>query len=73
MATEAFISELGMRATLSIGAWSANVDTGEFRAWAVYSGFDVVHVGGSLSKFLLKDDADCQFTMLTWSDTLPER
>ena len=72
MATEALISEQGVRATLSIGPWSAEVDMGEFRAWAAHSGFDVLHLGGSLSKIMLQDEADCHFTMLSWSDSLIE-
>jgi hypothetical protein len=65
---EASISEQGRRAAVSIGAWTAIVDFDEFRAWAAHSGFELLHVGGGLSKLILQDDDDCHFTMLSWSD-----
>ncbi len=73
MATEALILKQGMRATLSIGAWSANVDASELRAWAAHSGLEVLHLGGNFSRMILQDDADCEFAVLTWSDASIEQ
>ena len=68
MAMEALISEQGARATLRIGTWTAEVDAAELRAWAAYSGFDLVMSGEGESKIVLRDAAQYKLVRLAWTD-----
>lgn len=68
MAMEALISEQGVRATLRIGTWAVDVDADELRAWAAYSGFDLVPTGGRDSKIILRDPAESELVFLAWTE-----